>query len=275
MFSRPRLSPDGRQVAVEIFSSGSSKDVWIYNLERGTRTRLTTSDSTDQDPLWTPDGSTIVFASNRSGTSNLYQKASDGSGEVEPFPASESNTEAHSFSPDGKVLAYYQRADQEDRDIWTLSVEDEPEPRPFLETPFNERSPAFSPDGRFIAYASDESGRDEIYVQPYPGPVGRTVVSRGGGREPVWSRDGRELFYRRGNEIWAAPIALSSTFEVETPQKLFEVRFVAERTVSGSQTYDVAPDGRFILVQPTEQSSQLHVVMNWFEELNERVPTGR
>ena len=275
VFSRPRLSPDGRQVAVEIFSSGSSKDVWIYNLERGTRTRLTTSDSTDQDPLWTPDGSTIVFASNRSGTSNLYQKASDGSGEVEPFPASESNTEAHSFSPDGKVLAYYQRADQEDRDIWTLSVEDEPEPRPFLETPFNERSPAFSPDGRFIAYASDESGRDEIYVQPYPGPVGRTVVSRGGGREPVWSRDGRELFYRRGNEIWAAPIALSSTFEVETPQKLFEVRFVAERTVSGSQTYDVAPDGRFILVQPTEQSSQLHVVMNWFEELNERVPTGR
>ena len=276
VFSRPRLSPDGRRVAAEIMSA-LQKDIWVYDLERGTRLRLTTSDANDQDALWTPDGSTIVFASSRSGTSNLYQKASDGSGEVEPLSASESRTEAHSFSPDGKVLAYYQRAaGQENRDIWTLSVEDEPERRPFLETPFNERSPSFSPDGRWIAYASDESGRDEIYVQPYPGPGGRAVVSRGGGREPVWSRSGKELFYRRGNEMWAAPVASGATFEVETPQKLFEGRFVAERAVSGSQSYDVSPDGqRFLLVQPTDQSSQLHVVVNWFEALNERVPTGR
>ena len=240
--------------------------------------RLTTSDSVDQDPLWTPDGSKIVFASTRGGSSNLYQKASDGSGEAEPFPRIESNNEAHSFSPDGKFLAYYQRAvgSDQNRDIWTLSLEGEPERRPFLETPFNERSPSFSPDGRWIAYVSDESGRDEIYVQPFPGPGGRTVVSRGGGREPVWSRDGQELFYRRGNAIWAATVSLGATFDVETPQKLFEGRFVAERAVSGSQTYDVSPDGqRFILVQPTDQSSQLHVVLNWFEELNERVPTGR
>jgi Tol biopolymer transport system component len=277
VFSRPRLSPDGRRVAVEIFSSTSSKDIWIYDLERGTRTRLTTSDATDQDPLWTPDGSTIVFASNRSGRSNLYQKAVDGSGEAEPFPTIEFNTEASSFSPDGKVLAFYQRAvgSDQNRDIWTMSLDGERKTTPFVATPFNERSPAFSPDGRFIAYASDESGRDEIYVQPYPGPGGRVVVSRGGGREPVWSRDGQELYYRRGNEIWSAPVGLGGTFEVETPQRVFQVRFVPERTVSGSLTYDVHPDGRFIVVQPSEQSSQLQVVLNWFEELNERVPTDR
>ena len=278
VFSRPHLSPDGRRVAVEILSSSDSKNIWVYDLERGTRVRLTTSDSLDTDPIWTPDGSKIVFASAQSGSSDLYQKASDGSGEIEPFPGIESDNEAHSFSPDGNVLAYYQRAagSDQNRDIWTMSLEGEPERQPFLETPFNERSPSFSPDGRWIAYASDESGRDEIYVQPFPGPAGRTVVSRGGGREPVWSREGTELFYRRGNEIWAASVTLGATFEVETPQKLFEGRFVAERAVSGSQTYDVSPDGqRFILVQPTDQSSQLHVVVNWFEELNERVPIGR
>ena len=277
-FARPHLSPDGRHVAIQIFAPSASSDIWIYDLERGTRVRLTTSDSNNQDPIWTPDGSKIVFASNRDGSSDLYQKASDGSGDAEPFPRIESNNEAHSFSPDGKFLAYYQRAagSDQNRDIWTLSLEGEPERRPFLETPFNERSPSFSPDGLWIAYASDESGRDEIYVQPFPGPGGRTVVSRGGGREPVWAKNGDELFYRRGNEIWAATVSLGATFDVESPQKLFEGRFVAERAVSGSQSYDVSPDGqRFILVQPTDQSSQLHVVVNWFEELNERVPTGR
>ena len=268
-FSRPHLSPDGRHLAIQIFSASASQDIWVYDLERGTRVRLTTSEGSDQDPIWTPDGAKIVFAGTHDGTSDLYQKASDGSGEMEPFSAIDSsNVEAHSFSPDGQVLAYYQRAagSDQNRDIWTMSLEGDRERRPFLETPFNERSPAFSPDGRWIAYASNESGRDEIYVQPYPGPGGRTVISRGGGREPVWSRNGKELFYRRGNEFWAATVSLGATFEVETPQKLFEGRFVAERAASSSQTYDVSPDGqRFILVQPTELSSQLNVVLNWFE----------
>ena len=276
-FARPRLSPDGSRVAVGIFPALDPSDIWVYDLIRGTRTRLTTSNTIDQDAIWTPDGSTILFSSNRSGASNLYQKPSDGSGDAVPFPSSDSDTEAHSISPDSKILAYYQRGRGTDRnrDIWTVPLDGQAEPQPFVATPFNERSPAFSPDGAYIAYVSDESGRDEIYVQPYPGPGRRVVVSRDGGREPVWSHDGTELFYRRGNEMWAAPVSLSGTIQVETPQKLFEGRFVAERTASGSQTYDVAADGRFILVQPTDQSNQLHVVVNWFEELNERVPTGR
>lgn len=276
VFRRPRLSPDGRRIAVEIFE-GESTDVWVYEIARGTRIRLTTTEALEQDPIWTPDGTTVVFASSSDGSSDLHQKAADGSGEPTPFPAIESNNEAHSFSPDGKVLAYYQRAagSDQNRDIWTMSMEGDYERKPFLVTPFNERSPAFSPDGRWIAYVSDESGIDEIYVLPYPGPGQRTVVSRGGGREPVWARDGTELFYRNGNAIWAASVGLGETFQAETPQRLFEGRFLAERAASGSQTYDVAPDGRFILVQPTEQSSQLHVTMNWFQELQERVPTRR
>lgn len=263
-------------MAVEIYN-GATKDIWVYELDRGTRIKLTTSETLDQDPIWTPDGTSIVFASTKDGSSDLYQKAADGSSEAVPFPAIESNNEAHSFSPDGKFLAYYQRAPGSDqnRDIWTMSLDGEHERVPFLVTSFNERSPAFSPDGRWIAYVSDESGRDEVYVLPFPGPGRRTVVSRNGGRELVWSRDGTELFYRNGNEIWAAAVDLGDSFEAETPQMLFEDRFVAERSASGSQTYDVHPDGRFILVRPTERANRLHVVVNWFEELNERVPVER
>ena len=272
VFSRPRLSPDGSRVAVGVESIDPDIDVWIYDLERNTRFRLTPTDSRDRDAIWTPDGNTIVFASNVGGYNQLYRKRSDGSGDAEPMLDTGEAAEAHSFSPDGDVLAYYQRGvGSARRDIWTLSLDGSSDPEPFLQTTFNERSPSFSPDGRFIAYASDESGRDEIYVQPYPGPGRRTIVSSEGGREPVWSPQGGELFYRRGNEIWAAAVSLGATFEAEPPTKLFEGRFLAERPDSGSQSYDVSPDGqRFLFVQPTDQRIQIHVTLNWIEEVKRR-----
>ncbi len=285
-FFRPHLSPDGHRVAVEIRRSSSDRDVWVYDLERGTRTRVTTDAALEQDPIWTPDGERIVFGWNRAGTNDLFSRSADGSGELEPVLTSDVHTEAYSFSPDGKRLAFYERQGG-NRDIWVLDLE-ENKPEPFVVSEFNERSPSFSPDGRFIAYVSDASGEDEIYVQPYPGPGTRTVISTEGGYGPVWSRDGKELFYRNGNRMMAVTVEMkarsstsstsstSSNFSASSPEMLFEGEFLSEPSASGSRTYDVSADGqRFLMVEAGETRAELHVVLNWLEELEARVPGAR
>ncbi|GMR24576.1 MAG: hypothetical protein BMS9Abin37_3137 [Acidobacteriota bacterium] len=178
------------------------------------------------------------------------------------------------------MLAFYQRRANflgAGRDIWTLSVDDGSEPQPFLRTPFNERSPSFSPVGHWLAYTSNESGEDQIYIQAYPGPGAKITVSRHGGHEPVWSRDGRELFFRNGGEVWAAAITHGSSLnglDVSEPALLFDGPYAASTDGDGSQTYDAAPDGRFIMVEPDESSSsRLVVVLNWVEELKRLVPS--
>jgi hypothetical protein len=144
---------------------------------------------------------------------------------------------------------------------------------PFVVTEFNERSPSFSPDGLFIAYTSDASGRDEVYVQPFPGPGPRTVVSTDGGREPVWSRRGDELFYRNSDRMMVVKVETEPRFRVSIPETLFEGKFANEPVLaSGSQTYDVSPDGqRFLMVEQGDQHFELRVVLNWLDELEARV----
>jgi dipeptidyl aminopeptidase/acylaminoacyl peptidase len=183
-----------------------------------------------------------------------------------------------SWSPDGQTLAFHDANAKTDNDIWMLPLSDR-KPQPYLQTPFNEGNPRFSPEGRWIAYVSDESGRTEVYVQPYPGPGGKWQVSKDGGTEPVWNRNGRELFYRSGNKMMAVETTTQPNFALGNPRMLFE-RPYALSAVPVSNC-DVSPDGkRFLMIRPADEgqaqaaSTQINVVQNWFEELKRRVSAG-
>ncbi|MEE9125421.1 MAG: protein kinase, partial [candidate division NC10 bacterium] len=268
-FRTPRLSPDGKRMAVWILSEAATPDVWVYDLERGTRRRLTTYEGGNVYPVWTPDGQQVTFRSNSRGR-NLYSIPADGSGEAQVLLERDGMQDAGSWSGDG-ILAFTEVNSTTGRDIWVLSPKGEASP--FLVTSFNELSPMFSPDGRWLAYVSDVSGRDEVYVQPYPGPGGKQVVSTNGGNEPVWAPDGKELFYRNGNRIMVVTVRTEPALLFETPQLLFEGNFVYG-TGAWAPNYDISPDGeRFLMVKSEAQSNELHVVLNWFEEVRRLVPT--
>jgi eukaryotic-like serine/threonine-protein kinase len=182
-----------------------------------------------------------------------------------------------SWSPDGKLLCFVEsNPTAGGSEISVLRLGDR-KAQPFLRTPFNESAPRFSPDGRWLAYISDESGRWEIYVQPYPGPGGKWQISTEGGTEPVWNRNGRELFYRRGDKMMAVDITTQSSFSAGNPRVLFEGRYAL--TPLTFPNYDVSPDGqRFLMLKPSEQAgaapTQINVVLNWFEELKRRARAG-
>ena len=235
--------------------------------ERGTRVRMTTSGENIL-PLWTPDGQRLLFSSFAPGMEGIYSISADGTGEPEPFLSPDASASPHSWSPDGRHLALIMGATEVD--IWVWARDDGASP--FLTSRFLEESPRFSPDGRWLAYSSDESGRPEVYVQPFPGPGGKLVISTDGGREPVWSPDGRELFYRNGFWMMAVPIQTEPAFQAGTPRVLFERR----SPTATSSNYDVSPDGqRFVMIglDPESRQSSVHVVLNWFDELQRLVPT--
>jgi Tol biopolymer transport system component len=274
-YEEPRLSPDGGRLALAIREENT--DVWIQDISRVTLARLTFETSEDETPVWTPDGRRVTYSADRSGQPRaVYWKAADGSGTEERLLTSDSHSHVSSWSPDGRALVFTDFHAVTRGDIWVLPLEGKRTPRPFLRTPFNERAARFSPDGRWLAYVSNESGRDEIYVQPFPGPGGKWQISASGGTEPVWSRDGRELFYRNAERMMAANILSGETFSAENPRLLFEGRFVPTRR--GDAAYDVSPDGqRFLMVKRVQESipTQLNIVLNWFEELKRRVPPGK
>jgi len=268
----PRLSPDGRRLVVTEVHEGRFS-LWLYDVERGTHTRLTSGLQVN-DAVWTPDGRRVAFAGMIDTLTQDMQDmavawtAADSTGDVEILTRSEgANAFPHSWSPDMAALAFYFISPETARDIWILPRGGEAQP--FLVTPYNERTPTFSPDGRWIAYTSDESGRDEVYVTAFPGPRDTRMVSRDGGRTAVWSRDGRELFYRNGDRMMSVPVELQPSFAAGDPRVLFQGNFYAEPSGSGTQDYDVSPDGqRFVMIQ-TEAPTRIHVILNWFEELRE------
>jgi Tol biopolymer transport system component len=180
-----------------------------------------------------------------------------------------------SWSPDGQVLSFEEINPVTRRDVWVYTLSDR-KAHPFLNTQFNETAPEFSPDGRWLAYASDESGRYEIYVQPYPGRGGKWQISTEGGTEPRWARNG-EIFYRSGMKMMAVDTRLKPTFSADKPKMLFEGQYVP--SLATMHNYDVSPDGqRFLMVKDSEQATlttQINVVLNWFEELKQKVPTGK
>jgi eukaryotic-like serine/threonine-protein kinase len=268
----PRLSPDGQRIAVAI--EEQEAQVWLYDLSRDTLTRLTFEGNVNVNPVWTRDGKRIAFTSNKEGPQNLFWQLADGSGGLERLTTSEHVNTPSSWSPDGQLLAFWEVNATTGWDIWMLRPSDR-KAQPFLRTPFNESVPRFSPDGRWLAYISNESGRYEIYVQPYPGPGGKWQISTEGGTEPAWNPNGRELFYRSGDRMMAVDIATQPGFSVGKPRVLFEGQY--EPTPATFPNYDVSPDGqRFLMLKPSEQEAaaqtQINVVLNWFEELKRRVP---
>jgi serine/threonine-protein kinase len=297
-YLNPRLSPDGRRVAVGI--AEQEAQVWLYDLSRETLTRLTFEGNNNLAPSWTPDGKRIAFISAKDGPQNIFWRLADGSGGLERLTTSEFTNVPMSWSPDGRLLAFVEVNPTRGYDIWVLRLGD-PSPgsgqvssagsgqapstapgqvrkvQPFLRTPFNESVPRFSPDGRWLAYVSDESGRREIYVQPYPGPGGKWQISTEGGTEPVWNPNGRELFYRSVDKMMAVDIATQPSFAAGKPRMLFEGHYLP--TPATFPNYDVSPDGQhFLMLKPNEQAqaapTQINVVLNWFEELKRRVPAG-
>jgi Tol biopolymer transport system component len=162
------------------------------------------------------------------------------------------------------------------RDIWVLSIADR-KAQPFLRTPFVEGAPEFSPDGRWMAYVSNESGRFEIYVQPYPGPGGKWQISTDGGAEPVWNRNGRELFFRSGTKMMAVDISTQPAFSAGTPKMLFDKQYVSTPIPQTFRYFDVSPDGqRFVMVKQGERAATpISVVLNWPADLKSRAGTGK
>jgi Tol biopolymer transport system component len=244
--------------------------VSLYDLSRDTLTPLTFEGG--QFPIWTPDGKRVAFGSGA--PNNLFWQPADGSGTAERLTTSEHFQNPGSFSPNGQLLAFHQVAGT-NRDLWILRLSDR-QSQPFLQTPVS-NMPLFSPDGRWLVYMSTGSGRPEIYAQPYPGPGGKRRISTEGGTEPVWSRNDRELFYRNGNKMMAVDITTQPSFSAGKPRVLFEGQYLPNG--NGITNYDVSSDGqRFLMLKPTEPAqaapTQINVVLNWTEELKQKVPAG-
>ena len=268
-----KLSSDGKRLAIGI--AAAKDDIWIYEFERGTLQRLTVEGNAI-NPVWSPDGKRVAYSLIGEGPTGVYVKSADGSGVEQKLtsPPSDTGHIPESWSPDGKALIFGQFNTTDPADIWILPLENPQQPQPFLRTEFSEFFSTFSPDGHFIAYTSDESGRYEIYVRPYPGPGTKWQISTEGGEEPVWSADGSELFYRNGEKSMVASVKLKPEFRAETPRLLFEKYFI---NVPGLSHY-VSPDGqRQVMIEPLSQESpkQINVVLNWSGELAARVPANK
>jgi eukaryotic-like serine/threonine-protein kinase len=259
------LSPDSQRLAVQV--TGATSDLWIYELARGTFTRLTV-EGLNYRPLWTPDGRGIVYYRISSPDQlQLVRQIADGSDAPEVLITSKHTSLPGSWSPDGKLLAFQDHHPETGFDLWTLPMEGDRQPISWLKTKFNEWGPVFSRDGKWIAYISDESGQYEVYVRPYPGPGGKRQISTTGGEEVLWSRDGRTLYYREGVKFISVAIQTQPEFRADAPKVMFEGPYLNVPGVS----YDVAPDGQhFLMIEENQKqapTTQLNVVLNWFEEL--------
>ena len=256
------LSPDGRRVLVSIGEPPTmNRDLWIFDVARGIRTRFTASPEPEAHNIWSPDGSRIVF-DRRKGHRDMYQKASNGVGDEEVLLEDESDKNPVSWSPDGRYIMYIRR-NVGIVNLWVLPLDGDRKPFPFRESPFFDVPGLFSPDGHWVAFASNESGRMEIYVSPFPGPVEKSQISIAGGRNPRWRRDGKEIFYQApDNKLMAAAVSTDrGRFEVGEVRALFELGSVGPRL-----SYDVSPDGQRILAvkKKTETASvPLTLVVNW------------
>jgi serine/threonine-protein kinase len=271
-----RLSPDGKRLAASVFDE-RGPDIWILDIERETDSPLT-FEGLNTAPVWTPDGQRVIFRS-RLGEkpNNLFTAPVDGSAPPQPLAPSDLDQGAPgSVSSDGRLLAFTTSGAVTGSDIYTLSLENGGAVKPLIQTEFIEAFPTFSPDGRWLAYQSDEKGRREVFVQPYPPTGAKRQVSDEGGSKPRWSAKGDEIFYRNGTKLYAVPIETEPAFKPGRPKLLFEKPFVETNTRTD---YDVAPDGeRFVFLELTAEEAarkpvhQLFVVQNWFEELERLAP---
>jgi eukaryotic-like serine/threonine-protein kinase len=290
----PRFSPDGTRIAYGV-SVGTQfpalgetltdSDLWVLDVARSARTRVTFTGNNRFYPIWTRDGTRLTYADAAGDTNRLLSSRSDGSGGTETLLELGTRRFPTSWAPDGRTLALYATGESGTRDIWMLPVSDDKRtPTPLIETPFEERGAIFSPDGRWIAYVSNKSGQNDVYARPYPGPGDELTISVGGGQEPVWAPSGRQLFYRHDGKVMTVPVTPNvSSLRVDAARPVFDDPYLLDTSgaAGGVANYDISPDGRhFVMVEQTPvegraagEAMPLQVILNWTEELKRRVPT--
>ena len=268
-YTHLRLSPDGKRFIFTKFDRGDL-NIWLYELPDGPASQITFEGNND-DPIWMPDNNIIAFQSYRNGPFDVYWMPVNRSSPEKLLVSGSYDQIATSWSKNGKVLLFFEDNPNTALDIWFLSVEDNNTPRPMICESGNQEQGIFSPDGNWIAYESDQEGRSEVYVSPFPNPMPKKI-STGGGYHPVWSADGKEIFYRNGDKMIAVTIETEPDLKVINSEVLFEGKYF----VGLGRNYDVSGDGqRFLMIKESkEQTSaiQLIVVLNWFEELKQLVP---
>jgi len=269
-YTYPRISPDGKRIAAGI-EEGEGQ-IWLYDISRDVLSRLTFGGPSNVDPIWTPDGKRVTF---KGKGNRLFWQSADGGGNAEEMTADKlaRNNVPSSWSQDGQDLVFLE--DENSRSVWILHLKDRT-PHVFMQDPAYDSAPCFSPDGHWVAYASNESGRNEIYVRPYPGPGGKWQISTEGGTEPLWNPKGHELFYRSGQKMMAVDYTAQTSFSAGKPRMLFQGTYTI--TPRSATDYDVSPDGqRFLMLKPSAEQTpgQINVVLNWPEELKQKVPTGK
>ena len=292
LYYSPRFSPDGQRLAVGV-DSGMGSDIFLYDWQQNRMSRLTFNGATNADPVWTPDGKHIVFRGIAAGKWNIWWTRSDGVGEAQTLldidaMAFVGDIGANSFSPDGRCLIYSAGESSTGGDIFTLSLDltdaDRPKPgkpKPFLHTPYTETRPAISPDGRWVSYASNELGRNEVYVRPFslvsPAAGGKWQISPAGGWKPIWSRNGRELFYVESGRIMVVEYASQGNSFVAGKPRVWSQKRILD---VGFTNLDLAPDGkRFaIFPQPEKEPDDSHTVtflLNFVTDVMRRIPAAR
>lgn len=274
--SHPAMAPDGRRVAVFLSAQGNP-DVWVLNVESGVMSRFTSHPAADSTPLWKPDGTTIVFRSSRNGPFDLFEKPADSAADERPLLATAQDKAPMDWSRDGRYLLFTVADPKTSSDLWALPVTGPQEARkafPVAQTGFDEIQGQFSPDGRWVAYASNESGRYDVFVKPFPEAAGRFPVSIAGGMYPRWSRDGRDLFYvAPDNQLMAVPIRTAQdgrTVTAGAPVALFPTRLAVGGNIppvgfNSSAQYLVTPPGQFLMNVTADDAvtSPIAILLNW------------
>ncbi len=268
-FTEPRLSPDGKRLAVVVSDERSNSDLWVFDLARDVRTRLTFSPDAEANPVWSADGNHILYSITRKGIRQIYRKLASGAGSEGALIESDLNKVPWSVSPDGKRLVFGILRPGGLGGLYVAALDNPAKQEEFLVTPFQESFARYSPDGRWIAYCNNDPGPHQVFVQPYPPTGGKWQISAAGGLEPQWRRDGTEIYFRDANHIFAVPIqADRAAVTPGVPKALFEARMITAGANIG--IYAASPDGRrFLIATQAQDSSEtsITVVMNWLSGL--------
>jgi len=275
-YAEPRMSRDGKRICL-VIGAGRDYDVWVYDILRGTLSRLTFG-GTNRTPNWSPDGQYIAYWSlDESSKSNIYRKAADGSGAAEKLHEGADRTYIDAWSRDGSVMALdYVSGKGQASDIMVLTLNREASLEPFLVTSFDEWQSSFSPDGRWLAYISNESGTYQVYVVPYPARGGKWQISTGGGLEPHWAPDGKRLYYHNAGKMMVVDVETHPTFSASQPRVLFDGYHPL--LMDSGMSFDVTPDGQHILTTRPNREELLqgvNIVVNWTETLNRVFARGQ
>jgi Tol biopolymer transport system component len=261
MMERPSISPDGRTVAIDRRDLQAGRyDIWLHDLVRSTASRLTSNSTNNRFPIWSPDGSRVAYYTPDL-LGGLHQKVASGVGQDDVLSQTLPRGRPMDWSRDGRYIIKGVSDPVTKLDIWVFPLFGDRKPFPYLHSEFNESNARLSPNGQWLAYASDETKRNEVYVQTFPNPTGKWQVSTTGGDLPVWSRDGKELFFLAGGKMMAAEVKSGSKFEAGVPKALFEVHLETGTPVS----FDVSKEGRFLIPTRSEQAATapITVVLNW------------